>query len=207
MKGKVQIIKHVLITPEVVCVDGREVIKHPQKNEFDSLIREIYKGLGISYSKFYKMDRLSKLAFVSAELISTADILQETDGEKIAMLFFNRSSTNDTDLGFLETVENIPSPAVFVYTLPNIAMGELAIRNGWKGENLFLIETDFSAEKMNAQLDMLFSSTAMEHCVCGWIEYSGSYDFRASVWLVSGRTSKLSRPLNTRELATDFSMY
>ena len=37
--------------------------------DFNSFIKDLYRDLQIGYPKFFKMDRLSKLAFVSSELL------------------------------------------------------------------------------------------------------------------------------------------
>jgi hypothetical protein len=206
-KSKLQIVKNTLITPQVVTTDGREVIPVSFQTDFKDFIRDVYKSLNCQYPKFYKMDRLCQLAFLSAELLTAGNYQEKPDGESTAILLVNRSSTLDTDRKFLDTINTIPSPALFVYTLPNIAIGEMAIRHKWKGENLFLVEDGFSADFMVGQVEMLFATVSVKHCVCGWLEYASEMEFKACMWIISRLDKKLYRTLNAREMASDFGMY
>ena len=51
----------------------------------------------------------------------------------------NADASLDTDIKYLATTKELPSPSVFVYTLPNIMIGEICIRNHFKGESFFFI--------------------------------------------------------------------
>ena len=58
--------------------------------------------------------------------------------EDRAVVFFNRSASLQADTAYQATIQDpdnfYPSPAAFVYTLPNIVTGEIAIRNKYFGE-------------------------------------------------------------------------
>lgn len=205
-KFNLQIQKNVIITPQTVCIDGHEHMQVSESSEFKDFSRELYKSLNCEYPKFYKMDRLCKLAFLAAELLVSDGSTKDIDLKKVAMFMENKSSTLNTDQKFLGTIEKIPSPAVFVYTLPNIAIGELAIRHKWTGENLFLIRDSFDASAFAEQIEMLFNSSDTEHCVCGWIEYATEEDFKVSMWIVSDTKEKTNRQFTVQELAADFGM-
>ena len=52
----------------------------------------------------------------------------------------NEHSCLETDIEHQEEVnKQKASPAVFVYTLPNIVIGEISIRNKWFGESAFFL--------------------------------------------------------------------
>ena len=112
----------------------------------------------------------------------------------------------DTDSAFTCTIEKIPSPAVFVYTLPNILVGELSIRHGWKGENLFLVEEKFNAEHLIEQVQMLFNNTSTEVCVVGWAEFLNEINYKACLWMIAGSAPKGCRTLSKFELVNDFGL-
>ena len=109
---------------------------------FATFIKSLYKREQLNYPKFYKMDNLSKLGFITAELVlrkrNIPDLYKK---ETIGVMITNSSSSLDTDINFQATISDaanyFPSPSVFVYTLPNILIGEICIRNGIKGENAF----------------------------------------------------------------------
>lgn len=110
---------------------------------FPELIRRLYKELEDPNMKFYKMDDLSKAAYIAVEyLLRGCPITGKYASTDVAVVLENRSSSLDTDLAHQRIVnEHHPegaSPAVFVYTLPNVAVGEICIRNHIQGENTFL---------------------------------------------------------------------
>ncbi|WP_321539372.1 hypothetical protein [Flavobacterium piscinae] len=87
------------------------------------------------------MDNLSKLAFLASEVLLSEQIIAEAENN-VALVFANRSSSLDTDVKFQQSIDDkenyYPSPAVFVYTLPNICVGEISIKHQLKSENAFL---------------------------------------------------------------------
>ena len=52
------------ISNNYIKVDGK-VTKSFESKSIDEVIREIYLSLGLKYSKFHKMDQLSKIAFLA----------------------------------------------------------------------------------------------------------------------------------------------
>ncbi|MCK7560110.1 hypothetical protein MKQ70_36410 [Chitinophaga sedimenti] len=101
-------------------------------------LRSLYDRFAGQYQKFHKMDLLSKLGWLSTEVLLQDISLSQYAPEDIALVFANRSASLDTDERYYETVSDIASPALFVYTLPNIVIGEISIRHKLKGENAFL---------------------------------------------------------------------
>ncbi len=133
--------------------------------------KECYTNLNLDYSKFHKMDSLAKMAFLSTEIIKKEVDLSKYDENELTLLFANNSSSLTTDLKFINSyeVKGSPSPSLFVYTLPNILTGELAIRNKWYGENCFFIEEKFDVEFFLEQINFYFSKGS-NACLCGWVE-------------------------------------
>lgn len=205
MNNSLYINNTVCLTPELVTVNGTVLAESHVKRDFKTFSRELYKSLQCNYSKFYKMDNLCKLAFLSVELlVRETEITSST--EHTALLLANSGSTIDTDTNFVNTLDKIPSPAIFVYTLPNIAAGELSIRHGWKGENLFLVSDTFDAKTFDENLRMLFADSNTEACVTGWIDYFTETDYKACLWLVTRVEDKKCRILDAQKLDDDFVM-
>ena len=112
-----------------------------QSASFAVFAKNAFKALQIDYPKFFKMDALSKLAFLGAEILLKQ--LDPTSKQHTALVFANRSSSLDTDLKHQESIADkeafYPSPAVFVYTLPNICLGEISIRHQLHTEQCFFV--------------------------------------------------------------------
>lgn len=197
------IMKHVAITSQLVIADGKMIVEYKGDADFKAFSRKLYKYLEVDYSKFYKMDKLCKLAFLGAEIL-VKDTRIKFSPENTALLLFNSASTIDTVTNFTDTIDNIPSPAIFVYTLPNIAAGELSIRHGWKGENLFLISDTFNADELYENLQMLFAGSNTEICIAGWIDFLSDIEYKASLWLVTNKNDKEYKELTTLELFQNF---
>ena len=138
----------VTITPEGLTIDGKV---QPTTATGKSLLTELYRTYVGDYPKFYKMDGLCKLGFLASELLMRCDHDgQQTEDEQRAVILFNHSSSIDTDQHYLASIqpENyFPSPSLFVYTLPNIVTGEIAIRHHLHGETSF-----YSLASRNEQL-------------------------------------------------------
>ena len=143
------------------------------ERHLDNFLVGAYETFRINYPKFYKMDNLSKAGLLATELLLKDRVLKaEYQPEKIAVILSNASSSLDTDLKYAASAKKIASPALFVYTLPNIVTGEICIRHGIKGENGFFIFDKFDPGFMVEYVQQVFSQGA-EACLAGWIEVLG----------------------------------
>jgi hypothetical protein len=158
------------ITPGFCSLNGETVFQSSDTAP-DVFLKDIYQQQDFQYPKFHKMDRLSKLAFCASEmLIRNNPQLAAYADDAVAMLFANRNSSGETDERFEHTykVDAMPGPALFVYTLPNILIGEIAIRNKWYGENLFVIQPAFDAVFFAEYCNILLAQSS-DACLCGWV--------------------------------------
>lgn len=164
-----------------------EVVFTTESNEFSDFSKKTYHNFTMNYPKFFKMDNLSKLAFIGSELLlnSVIDANQENN---IALLFANKSSSLDTDVKYQNSISDaenyFPSPAVFVYTLPNICLGEIAIKNQLKSENSFFIFEAFNSEFMMRYSNVLINTKKADKVLCGWVEYFNE-EYKAFLYLVT----------------------
>jgi hypothetical protein len=145
------------------------------------LSKTLYQYLQLDYPKFFKMDELCKLAFIAAEFI-LRDISQtELSDNQIAVILANASSTLETDRKHQESIRDeqnyFPSPAVFVYTLPNITIGEIAIRHRLKGENSFFITEHYDIPFMHQYVNSMLQHNRAQKVLSGWVEFNATgYD-------------------------------
>ena len=158
-----------VISNQVLYKDGEPVFQSSDL-ELPDFLLAAYQYFDISYPKFYKMDNLSKGGFLAAELM-----LKGFEPDKYApadrgIILANANASLDTDLKYYDTVQAIASPALFVYTLPNIVIGEISIRNNFKGENAFFVFNRFDATFMHQYVTNLFDNDLLQVCICGWTE-------------------------------------
>jgi 3-oxoacyl-[acyl-carrier-protein] synthase-1 len=76
-----------------------------------------------------------------------------------------------------------PSPSVFVYTLPNIVTGEIAIRNKFYGETSFYVLEHQDDAEINRLIAEAALDTATHSVIGGWLECAADDDFTADIWL------------------------
>lgn len=171
----------VTVTPEGATVDGKEADAEGTGAE---LLTSLYKKHVGGYAKFYKMDKLCRLGFVASELLLREEGKERfVEREDRAVVLFNHSSSVDSDRKYEESIADadnyFPSPSVFVYTLPNIVTGEVAMRNKYHGETSFYILPERNEERMRQILSATFSDSMTDSILGGWIDYADDGHFNA----------------------------
>lgn len=103
-------------------------------------------------------------------------------------MLFNRSSSVASDKRYLSSIADkdnyFPSPSVFVYTLPNIVAGEIAIRNGYHGETSFYILPEKDEQQMETLMRTAFMDRQTTSLLAGWIDYEDCGHFEADLYTV-----------------------
>jgi hypothetical protein len=148
---------------------------------------DVYRGLACSYPKFFKMDKLCKWAFVASEYLfaKNDELYKDIDKNNIAIALTTSHGCLDVDKRYLETID-MPSPALFVYTLPNIMLGEISIRRGFKGEQLCMVSEQFDADELYFAVERLLNSGGMDACLCGWADATGDSHDVVLFWVTKG---------------------
>ena len=202
------------ITPEEVVLDHQKLWEGNQNaNEkldeqegagHHSLLTSLYRQMIGNYPKFYKMDGLSRLGFVASEILLNAEKgdtdveRREEEGERLleerAIIFFNHSSSIASDRNYKESINDkdnyFPSPSIFVYTLPNIVTGEIAIRNHFHGETSFFILPDKDERLMEEILQASCRDAQSKSFLTGWIDYEDERHFEADLKIKKMRNYK-----------------
>lgn len=190
------------ITPEEIVLDhqklwegnqnANEKLEEQEGAGHHSLLTSLYRQMIGNYPKFYKMDGLSRLGFVASEILLNAE-KGETDKER-AIIFFNHSSSIASDRNYKESINDkdnyFPSPSIFVYTLPNIATGEIAIRNHFHGETSFFILPDKDERLMEEILQASCRDAQSKSFLTGWIDYEDERHFEADLKIKKMRNYK-----------------
>ena len=180
-------LKHfVMITPETVKLNGIEMNHAEQGN---ALLTELYRAHVGDYPKFFKMDTLSKLGFVASEMLLKDEGEERfVPREDRAVVLFNRTASLQADTNYQVTIQDpenfFPSPAAFVYTLPNIVTGEIAIRNKFYGETSFIVMESCDAQIMARQLMNAFQDPMTQSILGGWLDCTDENHFEARLFLV-----------------------
>lgn len=172
-----------LIIGHAVYKNKEQVFVNKEIGVLDFLL-SVYKHFDINYSRFYKMDNLSKLGWLAAEILLKDSFKKENYlPEDIGLILSNANSSLDTDLKYMASVRDIPRSSLFVYTLPNIVTGEICIRNNFKGEDAFFIFENFNPAFIENYVATLLDNNVLQACICGWVELLGD-EYKAVLFLV-----------------------
>ncbi|NJN25605.1 MAG: 3-oxoacyl-ACP synthase [Cyclobacteriaceae bacterium] len=173
------------ITSEGAYQNGHLVVSN-EHDEAGRFFKDCYTHLAITYPKYYKMDRLSQLCFLCAEFLLVGhDRFKDYDRGQIAVVIENYHASLVSDqkhqISISDRDNYFPSPSVFVYTLPNIMLGELCIRHQINGEATCLLpeNKDFFCKYIRA----LFDGGASECCIAGRVDFTDSA-YGAELYLI-----------------------
>lgn len=177
----------VRITQEEIIVDGERL---DLKSRGKYMLTEVYKTKIGDYPKFYKMDMLSRLAFVASELLIGCEGQRSKDEGQLsisknrAVVLFNHSSSIIADRQYVKSIDKddfFPSPAAFVYTLPNITTGEIALRNGYHGETSFYLLAEKNEKLMQRVIKSTFIDRDIKSVIGGWIDCPSEDEFECEI--------------------------
>ena len=183
-KAAYDTVKHLRITPEGLWVDGQAV---PLEARGAALITEIFKKYLADGSRFFKMDLYSRLAYVGTSLLAK-DSLKGCDPEDIALFVFTQQGSLLADRKHLSSFSNpdefFPSPAVFINTLPNVVLGEIAVKNNIKGETTLVLLPGRDDKTIQQIMEASLSATRPAVVLYGWVDCSAEDNFVAELKLL-----------------------
>lgn len=153
---------------EVTKIENGQTYRIVLTSEQHDLM-ELYRSEVGNYPKFLKMDVLCKTGFLAAELLSK----QCPFHDDCAMILFSRSGSLSNDIRYQQTIQDFPSPALFVYTLPNIVTGEIAIRHHLLAETSCYLLAAEDWDTINKVVEATRLSQPSSQILYGWIEAAG----------------------------------
>jgi 3-oxoacyl-[acyl-carrier-protein] synthase-1 len=179
----------VRITPEGVTLCGEALPVDGAKGK--SMLTALYRKYVGDYPKFYKMDLLSRLGFIAAELLFHKEGAHAAFDQSRAVLLFGQSASCVADRSFEATIQPgdnyFPSPADFVYTLPNIVLGEIAIRHQLHGETCYFALSERDDALIRQLVSQAFLDPATTSALYGWIDAPDDDHFVAELYIFNHR--------------------
>lgn len=147
-------------------------------------LADLYREKVGDYPKFFKMDTLCKLGFLATELLLADEAGRFEFREDRAVLMFSRSGCVCDDRHYEDSIAEFPSPSLFVYTLPNVITGEIAIRNRFRGETSAYVLDAFDRERIFAVVEEAFQDRITRSAVVGWIDCRSDADWTCQAYLI-----------------------
>ena len=169
-------VRRVQISQGQVNVDETSAFVSSQ-TDFHTFSREAFKSRGEANMKFYKMDDLCKLGYLaSAWLLDGIEYGEEECG----IVMSGKYGCLDTDIRHQQIIDSegdsSASPAVFVYTLPNVVAAEISIRHHIKGENIWFWSEDETMSDIKKYASIMAASRDLKYCIAAHIDFiNGDY--------------------------------
>ncbi len=180
--------------------DGQPMME-PEADTMANIPMHVYEKLDMDYPKFFKMDLSCKVAFLATELLKP---FPDAEKERTAVILGTYSGCIEVDKQFENSIQTFASPALFVYTLPNIMLGEICIRNGFKGEQLCLIDKQPDWAEMSFLAEDLLSKRNMDTCLLGFIDANRQHITAHLAWIGKTAVPGESLPLSAQNLERIF---
>lgn len=176
VKVNADVLRTVLVESSRILLNDKEVYSSDSV-DFQDFIRSAFKTVCAPNMKFYKMDSLSKLGYVASEILLDGIEYGEED---CGLILSGVYGSLDTDIRHQQIIDTetdaSASPAVFVYTLPNVVEGEISIRHHIKGENTWFWSDDRTLSDVREYAALSMSAQDMKYCVVGHIDFlNGRY--------------------------------
>lgn len=176
VKVNADVLRTVLVESSRILLNDKEVYSS-ESDDFQDFIRSAFKTVCAPNMKFYKMDSLSKLGYVASEVLLDGIEYGEED---CGLILSGVYGSLDTDIRHQQIIDTetdaSASPAVFVYTLPNVVEGEISIRHHIKGENTWFWSDDRTLSDVREYAVLSMSAQDMKYCIVGHIDFlNGRY--------------------------------
>lgn len=189
--GDYQITHKVHLTENRVTIDNTPI--HTSEKGLP-MLKELYHSMVGDYPKFHKMDPLCKLGFIASELLLNAEAEYENTTRFIqcdnrAVVLAGRNASICADRIYQQSIQDrnnyYPSPAAFIYTLPNIVTGEIAIRNGYHGETSYFVQE--SSENVFGLMTRTLCHSGADSVIGGWIDIDNETNFEANLMIIKNK--------------------
>lgn len=180
-----KVVSEIEISAGKVVVNGAEVFRSGEESG-PAFFKEAYLSMNDSYPKFYKMDEVSKLYFLGVEFLLKNSSWTRDNGAHTTLVAGTTTGCLTTDNAHIASIygngDAKPSPALFVYTLPNIMLGEVCIRHGITGENTCFIIPTNDTSLLDDYARILLSENNNDFCIKGYVNFHPEkYECRLSL--------------------------
>lgn len=176
------ITQHIVrIANNCVSFDGDCLFSANRDDDFRTFAKSCYTSLNIEYPKFYKMDKLCKIGFLAFEFLTNKIDFSQYADDEIGILLSNSSSSLNDDCAYQPTIADVPSPAVFVYTLANIVIGEICIRHKMYGESTFFVSETDNREFLKQYATTIATENSARAFVVGRVEIDANDNYFAEL--------------------------
>ena len=136
------------------------------------------------------MDLYSRLAYVGASLLAK-DSLADCAPEDIALCIGTVNGSVLADRKHISTISDpeafYPSPSVFINTLPNVVLGEIAVKNGVKGETTLVMLPERDEATLQTVVDVTLAATRPAALICGWVDCTAEDTYFADLKIIKNK--------------------
>lgn len=153
---------------------------------------DLYRETGCNYPKFFKMDILCKWAWLATEILLSDNgqfAYEGLNNNNIALVLATTEGCIEVDKKYEVSIATIPSPALFVYTLPNIMLGEICIRHGFKGEQACIVNNEFDSNELFFWANDILENRNMDACLLGHVDATNEYNDICLYWITKQPTT------------------
>jgi hypothetical protein len=179
--------KSCVITNNIIKVNNKTIYRGNASINLDHFLLEAYQNYKVAYPKFHKMDFISKLGILTTSILATENKI-DFDSANTGIIMCSKSGCHFTDKEYINSINSgsqTSNPALFTYTLPSIAMGEICIKHKIKGENLYLLMDKPNKTLLSNLINNMFDNKQMNHCVVGWLEMQSTKKYLSHFMLIS----------------------
>jgi hypothetical protein len=199
MTNPVFVSSYITLRSNQILLNGEVIFEAKEVTTFDFL-QAAYDHFQLNYPKFFKMDNLCKTGFIASELLLRTKKLSDTyQPEQIGIILSSANSSLDTDIKYEASIATAPSPSLFVYTLPNVLIGEICIRHRIKGEAACFVFDIFDATFQTDYVNLLFETGKVKACISGWADYYNN-KAEAFFYLVENTSSETALKHNAKNI-------
>ena len=179
--SKYGVVRSLSINPSGFILDGESV---EVEGSGAALVTGLFRKYLSDGSRFFKMDLFSRLAYVGAGILAK-DGLSGCEADGVALLVFTLNGSVIADRRHLSTFsepgEFYPSPSVFINTLPNVVLGEIAVSFGIKGETTLVMLPRRDDGVMERIIGLTAAAAGVSAMICGWVDCEAEDSFCADI--------------------------
>ena len=179
-----------------VSCNGSLIYANTEEQDHVQFLNQAYRFFKPEYPKFFKMDPLSKLAFLATHLLLRDRVFGSESYLDTAVILNNSAASVAVDRQYQRSTEDFPAPSLFVYTLPNVMVGEICIRYKIFGENIVFVTEKFDPQQLEKMIHAIDLEGNTSRYITGYVDEDGC-EGDAFILLVEKNTEGLPFTVET----------